>query len=134
MKRNIDWIDSEVIYQIMVDRFNGEWIEHDNANHFMGGTLKGVIEKLDYIKDMGITTIWLSPVSCTANYHGYHITDFMNIDPHFGTIEDFDMLVDTVHKKGMKIIADFVPNHCSVEHPYFKDALANRNSPYRKWF
>lgn len=134
MKRNIDWIDSEVIYQIMVDRFNGEWIEHDNANHFMGGTLKGVIEKLDYIKDMGITTIWLSPVSCTANYHGYHITDFMNIDPHFGTIEDFDMLVDTVHKKGMNIIADFVPNHCSVEHPYFKDALANRNSPYRKWF
>lgn len=134
MKRYTDWIDKEVIYQLMVDRFNGKWIEHENGNHFMGGTLKGVIEKLDYLKDMGITTVWLSPISCTANYHGYHITDFLNIDPHFGTMEDFNLLVDMVHKKGMKIIVDFVPNHCSAEHPYFKDALSNKNSPYRKWF
>lgn len=134
MKRNTAWIDNEIIYQIMIDRFNGKWTKLENGNHFMGGTLKGVTEKLDYIKDMGITTVWLSPISCSTNYHGYHITDFLSIDPHFGTMEDFDTLVDSVHKKGMKIIIDFVPNHCSVEHPYFKDAMGNKKSPYRKWF
>lgn len=118
----------------MVDRFNGVWINKENGNHFMGGTLNGVREKLDYIKNMGITTIWLSPISCSANYHGYHITDFMNIDPHFGTMADFEALVDDVHKKGMKIIVDFVPNHCSVEHPYFKEAMSDKESQYRKWF
>lgn len=134
MKRYIDWIDNEIIYQIMIDRFNGYWKTLKNGNHFMGGTLKGIIEKLDYIKDMGITCIWLSPISCTVNFHGYHITDFSNIDPHFGTMEDFDNLINMVHKKGMKIIIDFVPNHCSVNHPYFKDALNDKNSPYREWF
>lgn len=134
MKRNVDWIDNEIIYQLMVDRFNGSWIEHNNGNHFMGGTLKGVIDKLDYIKDMGATTVWLSPVSCTASYHGYHVTDFMCIDPHFGTMQDFELLVSAVHEKGMKIIIDFIPNHCSFKHPYFKDAINNEKSPYRKWF
>lgn len=134
MKRNIDWIDNEIIYQIMVDRFNGDWKKHENGNHFMGGTLKGIIEKLDYIKDMGATAIWLSPVSYTVNYHGYHITDFMNIDSHFGTMKDFDSLIETTHQKGMKIIIDFVPNHCSIEHPYFKDAINNKVSKFRKWF
>lgn len=134
MKRNTGWIDYEIIYQIMIDRFNGKWTKLENGNHFMGGTLKGVTEKLDYIKDMGITTVWLSPISCSTNYHGYHITDFLSIDPHFGTMEDFDTLVDSVHKKGMKIIIDFVPNHCSVEHPYFKDAMSSKESPYRDWF
>ncbi len=133
-KRNIDWIDNEVIYQIMVDRFNGKWTETENGNHFMGGNLKGVIEKLDYIKNMGITSIWLSPISCSKNYHGYHITDFLNIDPHFGTMEDFDVLVNAIHEKGMKLIIDFVPNHCSVDHPFFEYAKNRKESPYRKWF
>ena len=133
-KRNTEWIDREVIYQIMVDRFNGNWLKNENGNHFMGGDLNGIIEKADYIKDLGITAVWLSPISCTANYHGYHITDFLNIDPHFGTMDDFKRLVETLHGKGMKVILDFVPNHCSVEHPYFKEAIADAGSPYRRWF
>ena len=118
----------------MVDRFNGSWSGCENGNHFMGGSLNGITEKLDYIKEMGMTAIWLSPVSCTANYHGYHITDFKNIDPHYGTMDDFDRLVNTAHEKGLKIIVDFVPNHCSVEHPFFKDAIASADSRYRNWF
>lgn len=133
-RRNINWIDDLVIYQIMVDRFNGEWRETENGNHFMGGTLRGVMEKLDYIQGMGITAIWLSPVACSVNYHGYHITDYMTIDPHFGTMADFDALVAAVHSRGMKLLIDYVPNHCSVEHPYFKDAMARPQSEYRKWF
>ena len=67
MKRYTDWIDNDIIYQLLVDRFNGKWTRHENGNHFMGGTLRGVIEKLDYIKNLGATTIWLSPVSGTKN-------------------------------------------------------------------
>lgn len=129
-----NWIDKEVIYQIFVDRFSGKWKEKENGNHFMGGNLRGVINKLDYLRDLGITTIWLSPVCCTQNYHGYHTTNFMEIDPRFGTIDDLTELIDKVHAKKMKIIVDFVPNHCSIEHPFFKDALKNENSNYRDWF
>ena len=134
MANNIEWIDNETIYQILIDRFNGEWKSNKNTNDFMGGNINGILEKLDYIQDLGITTIWLSPISCSVNYHGYHITDFMNVDPHFGTMNDFCKLVNEVHKRNMKIIIDFVPNHCSIEHPFFKEAYSNINSKYRKWF
>lgn len=134
MKRDIDWIDNQVIYQIMVDRFNGKWRYAENGNHFMGGTLEGINRKLEYIRDMGFTAIWLSPVNCTLNYHGYHVTDFMNIDSHFGSMDDFKRLIDRIHELEMKVIVDFVPNHCSVEHPYFKQARDNVNSKYRDWF
>lgn len=134
VRRNIDWIDEAVIYQIMVDRFNGEWKETENGNHFMGGTLKGVMDKLDYIQGMGFTSIWLSPVACSVNYHGYHVTDFLHVDSHFGTMDDLSALIKAIHARGMTVLVDYVPNHCSVEHPYFKEAMAHPHSAYRRWF
>lgn len=131
---NNDWIDKEIIYQVFVDRFAGFKEVKENGNHFIGGNIRGVIERLDYLQNMGITTIWLSPICRTANYHGYHISDFMKMDERFGTIEDLAELIELVHKRGMKIIADFVPNHCSMEHPYFQQALNDPNSKYRDWF
>lgn len=115
-----DWIDKEVIYQVFVDRFAGFPETKENGNIFMGGNLQGVIDRLDYLQNMGITTLWLSPIYCTANYHGYHATDFMNIDPRFGTMRELAELIESVHKRKMKIIVDFVPNHCSINHPFFK--------------
>lgn len=125
-----------MIYQILIDRFNGGWTTHpQNANAFLGGTLNGIIEKLDYIKSLGATYIWLSPFFKTDAYHGYHTTDYEQIDPHFGTWEDLKNLVDEAHKIGIRIIADFVPNHCHANHPFFQDAIKNPlTSPYRKWF
>lgn len=130
----VQWMDSQRIYHIMVDRFNGKWIESHNGNHFMGGTLQGIMEKLDYIRGMGFTAVWLSPVTCSSGYHGYHITDFRKIDSHFGTMEDFDRLIHSAHNLGMRVIVDFVPNHCSVHHPVFQEALHDESSPSRRYF
>ncbi|MCK4347917.1 MAG: hypothetical protein KAW47_04800, partial [Thermoplasmatales archaeon] len=70
----------------------------------------------------------------TNIYHGYHITDFYQVDPHYGTAEDIKKLIKTVHKYDMQIIADFVPNHCSRGHPFFQDAQHNIKSEYGQWF
>jgi len=94
------------------------------------GDLKGVTEKLDYINDgndttdtdLGCNEIWLMPVSPSPTYHKYDVTDYKDIDPQYGTIEDFDELVDECHKRGVNVIVDTVLNHTSVEHPWFKAA------------
>lgn len=125
-----------MIYQILIDRFNGGWTTPPkNKNAFLGGTLKGITEKLDYIQSLGAAYVWLSPFFKTDAYHGYHILDYEQIDPHFGTWEDLSELIDTAHKKGIRIIADFVPNHCHRNHPFFQDAINNpKTSEYRNWF
>jgi glycosidase len=101
---------------------------------FLGGTIRGITQKLDYIKDLGVNTLWISPFYKTDQYHGYHVTDFFQVEPRFGNVEDLKDLIESVHKAGMRIIADFVPNHCSGQHPYFLDAQNRKNSPYRDWF
>ena len=131
----IDWFKNAVIYQIFIDRFAGftstkNWDQPD----FLGGNIKGIIQKIPYLKDLGISTIWISPIYKTSAYHGYHITDFFSVDSHFGTEKDIKMLIKTIHDNKMKIIADFVPNHCSKDHPYFKEAQSDKNSPYFNWF
>lgn len=128
-----DWFHKAVIYQVFLDRFNG-FKKKTNVPEFLGGNIKGVLRKLDYFESLGINVIWLSPFYESLNYHGYHITDFKKVDPHFGTEEDLRNLMDEAHKRGLYIIADFVPNHCSHEHPFFKDACQNRHSKYSDWF
>lgn len=124
-----------MIYHILIDRFDGGWsTPPKNINGFLGGTLKGVTKRLDYIESLGATAIWLSPFLKTESYHGYHITDYEEIEPKFGTWDDLRTLITEAHKRGMKIIADFVPNHCYESHPFFKEAATNHKSPYRKWF
>ncbi|MGM0902386.1 MAG: alpha-amylase family glycosyl hydrolase [Bacillota bacterium] len=123
------WQD-ETIYSIMIDRFNNG----DNTNDFEvntkdpqayhGGDFEGIIKQLDYIKDMGFTTILLSPVfdNGSKGYHGYWIHDFTKLEEHFGTMETFKRLVDEVHDRDMKIILDFVVDQVGPEHPWLDDS------------
>ena len=129
------WFDNIRIYHLLIDRFNGGWqVPPKSENVFCGGTLQGVTDKLDYIKDMGFTAIMLSPIFKSANYHGYHTLNFDEVDPHFGTWEDYQKLLDTAHAKDLKIICDFVPNHCWYQAPMFQEALIANGGKHRDWF
>ena len=129
------WFSNSIIYHIFIDRFSGfKSTKNWEKPIFLGGNIRGIIDKLTYLKDLGVNTIWISPFYETSAYHGYHITDFFRVDSHFGTIDDIKKLIQSVHENDMHIIADFVPNHCSKEHPFFKDAQLNKNSPYYDWF
>lgn len=127
-KEERNWQD-EAIYFIMVDRFNNMDPTNDqdvNVNDpkaYHGGDLKGVTAKLDYIKEMGFTAIWLTPIfqNEPGGYHGYWISDFYKVDPHFGTLSDLKRLVKEAHKRDMKVILDFVVNHTGPHHPWLND-------------
>ena len=130
-----NWFDNIRIYHLLIDRFNGGWqVPPKSENVFCGGTLKGVIEKFDYIKDLGFTAIMLSPIFKSANYHGYHTLNFEEVDPHFGSWEDYQQLLDLAHDKGLKIICDFVPNHCWYQAPIFEQSLLKNGGKHRDWF
>ena len=130
-----NWFDNIRIYHLLIDRFNGGWqVPPKSENVFCGGNLQGVIEKLDYIKDLGFNAIMLSPIFKSANYHGYHTLNFEDVDPHIGTWDDYQLLLDKAHDKGMKIICDFVPNHCWYEAPVFAESLLKNGGKHRDWF
>jgi len=125
----------EVIYHILIDRFAGfpstqQW----DQPRFLGGTIRGITDKLPYLVDLGVTTLWISPFYRTSAYHGYHITDFFQVEPRFGTVEDLTELIRESHRNRLHIIADFVPNHCSREHPFFTEAQQDKTSRYKDWF
>jgi len=133
-KKN-SWSNNDIIYHILIDRFSSSKSDKNwKKPIFYGGTLKGINDKLPYLKNLGVTTLWISPFYKTSAYHGYHITDYFSVDPHFGNESDLQTLIDRVHANEMKIITDFVPNHCSKKHPFFIDAQINKNSKYKKWF
>lgn len=117
----------ERIYHIMIDRFFPSRVE-DSKGNFKGGCLRSIINYLDYVKGLGMTGIMLTPFYKTAAYHGYHIVDFEQIDPHFGTKEDLTELVSEVHQRGMTIVADFVANHCHRKCTLFADGK------HKDWF
>ncbi len=118
----------ERIYHIMVDRFFPSKEEDSNGN-FKGGSLRSIIDNLDYIQELGMTGIMLTPLYKTAAYHGYHIVDFEQIvDDHFGTTDDLVELVEKVHERGMKIVVDFVANHCHRSCSLFSDGK------HKDWF
>lgn len=133
------WPQTAVIYQIFIDRFSrgparDRELAPDNTPVFCGGNLRGIIARLDYLSDLGVTALWLSPFNTGSAYHGYHITDFFGVDPRFGTNEELKELISRAHERGMKLLMDFVPNHMSSQHPYFVEAQKRSDSPYRKWF
>ena len=130
-----NWFDTIRIYHLLIDRFNGGWqVPPKSENKFCGGNLQGVIEKLDYIKDLGFNAIMLSPIFKSANYHGYHTLNFEEVDPHLGTWKDYQQLLDQANDKGLKIICDFVPNHCWYEAPIFAESLMKNGGKHRDWF
>ncbi len=126
--KNNDWWKSAVVYQIYPKSFkdsNGDGI----------GDLVGIIDKLDYLKDLGVKVIWLTPIYVSPqNDNGYDIADYYNIDPMFGNMEDFKKLLKETHKKGMKLILDMVVNHTSTEHYWFKEAIKDVNNPYHNFY
>ncbi len=132
------WAREAVVYHVFVDRFYpGEglpWKNPETLAGFYGGTLRGVIQKLDYIGEMGFTALWLSPIFPSLTHHGYDAMDYFSIEPRFGTLEDFKELLAEAHARGIRIILDFVANHCSEQHPAFQSAKTDPNSPYRDWF
>lgn len=129
------WFRDTIIYQIFIDRFAGfPEITGWEKPKFLGGNLRGIIEKLDYLYDLGVTALWLSPFCQTSAYHGYHITDFFKVDPDFGTEEELKELISRAHAKNLRIITDFVPNHCSAYHPIFQKAQNDRDSLFYNWF
>jgi len=122
------WWKEEVIYQIYPRSFkdsNGDGI----------GDIKGVISKLDYIKDLGVDIIWMSPIYMSPNDdNGYDISDYYAIHPEFGTMDDFDELLKGIHDRGMKLIMDLVVNHTSDEHAWFEEAKQSKDNPYRDYY
>lgn len=132
--------NNERIYHIFVDRFStgddelDKKLAYQYEIDFMGGNLNGIIKKLDYIKDLGFRAIWLSPIFKGNDYHGYHVTNFFELDPHFGDLDDLKKLIQKAHEKGIKIILDMVLNHAHETHYFFLDAKQNSKSKYRDWF
>ncbi|MEZ4583163.1 MAG: alpha-amylase family glycosyl hydrolase [Caldilineaceae bacterium] len=126
------WAREAVIYHVFVDRFTGvenRWLEPAEMEQFAGGTLAGVTEKLDYIADLGVTTLWLSPFFKTSFYHGYDTVDFYTVDPRFGTNDDVRALVDAAHARGLRVILDFVANHVGTGFAPFAAAAADPPIP-----
>ncbi len=131
------WATEAVIYQVFVDRFAPvpqRWLGSDEMVDFIGGTLRGVLDHLDHIADLGATVIWLSPIFVTPTYHGYDTTHFTQLDPRFGTEADLRALVDAAHQRGIRVLLDFVANHVSLDFAPFVAAKDDPNSPYRPWF
>jgi len=133
-----EWAAEAVVYQIFVDRFNPgkgkSWLRPASLGGFYGGTLQGVTEKLSDLAELGFNAVWLTPVFPSPSHHGYDATDFNEIEPRLGSIEDLKRLIDEAHQYGIRVILDIVPNHCSNLHPYFQDAILKADSPYREWF
>src|SRR4030043_790002 len=129
------WFHHAIIYHIFLDRFAG-FTTTEGSEHpiFLGGNIQGIREKLSYLQDLGVNTIWISPFYQTNTYHGYHITNFFTLDPHFGTLDDLKQLIHEAHQRHLHVITDFVPNHCSRDHPFFQDAIKNKHSIYHDWF
>ena len=123
-----DWWKGKVAYQIYPKSFkdsNGDGV----------GDLKGITEKLDYLQDLGIDILWLSPVYKSPFIdQGYDISDYYAIDPLFGTMEDMEKLIAEGKKRGISIIMDLVVNHCSSHHEWFQKALADPDGPYADYF
>lgn len=131
-----EWFREAIIYEIFVDRFaaDGELPDDLDLVERHGGSIKGIISKLDYLVDLGINCIWLTPIFSCTSYHGYDPKDHRSIDPRFGSLETVKELLSEAKKRKIRIIFDFVANHFSNEHPAFMKARQDKNDPYYQWF
>ncbi|MBE5661600.1 alpha,alpha-phosphotrehalase [Staphylococcus sp. SS21] len=127
MLNEIDW-RKLVVYQIYPKSFN------DTTGNGIGD-INGIIEKLDYIKLLGVDYIWLTPVyESPMNDNGYDISNYLEINEDFGTMDDFERLINVAHEKGIKVMLDIVINHTSTEHEWFKAARKSKDNPYRDYY
>ncbi|MGE7863993.1 alpha,alpha-phosphotrehalase [Bacillus mobilis] len=122
-----DWHKS-VVYQIYPKSFNSYYNKET-------GDIKGVTEKLDYLKELGVDYIWLTPIyQSPQNDNGYDVSDYYSIDPSYGTMEEFEELLEEAKARNIEIMLDIVVNHSSTEHKWFKEAKEDKNSPYRNYY
>lgn len=123
-----DWWKKSVVYQIYPNSFN-------DTNGDGIGDIQGIIEKLDYLKELGIDVIWLSPIyDSPQEDNGYDIRHYQEIYEKYGTMEDFDQLLKETHVRGMKLVMDLVVNHTSDEHQWFVESKSSKESPYRDYY
>ena len=123
-----EWWKEEIVYQIYPKSFK-------DSNHDGIGDIQGIIEKLDYLEDLGVTMLWICPVyQSPMDDNGYDISDYYQIHPDFGTMDDMDELIQKAKERHIKIIMDLVINHTSDEHAWFQEALKNPDSPYRNYY
>jgi len=139
------WVQDAIFYQIFPDRFARSkrlpdigfetWDAPPSFHGFKGGDLYGIAERLDYLKDLGVTALYLNPIFASASNHRYHTYDYHNVDPLLGGNDAFRFMLDEAHKRDMKVILDGVFNHASRGFWQFHHVLENRiGSPYREWF
>jgi cyclomaltodextrinase len=143
-----DWVQDAIFYQILPDRFYNADPSNDPPNdqpidftgrvegdRFYGGDLKGILARLDYLRELGITALYLNPVFASVSHHNYDVDDYERVDPQLGTEDDLRRLADTLHQHGMRLILDGVFNHVGIHFFAFQDLLAHQErSPYRDWF
>jgi len=141
-----EWVKHAVFYQIFPERFaNGEpsrspenaepWGSPPTVHNFMGGDIKGIVDHLDYLQNLGITAIYFNPIFQATSNHKYNTFDYFTIDPHFGDLQRFRQLVEECHARNIKVVLDGVFNHCGRGFFAFHDVLENGPySPYAKWF
>ncbi|MGB5910269.1 MAG: alpha-glucosidase [Promethearchaeia archaeon] len=125
---NLKWWQKTVVYQIYPRSFR------DTTGNGIGD-LRGIFEKLDYLEGLGVETIWFSPFfNSPQGDHGYDVSDFRSVDPDYGTMRDFDELLNEIHNRNMKIVLDLVLNHTSDKHPWFKESASSRENSKRDWY
>lgn len=147
LHKRIDWLKNRVFYQIFIDRFNlgdkNKDLSYINLKvdeipkptSFYGGDLKGIINKLDYLKDLGVNALYLTPIFKSISNHKYDISDYYSIDSQFGSKEDLKELIKKAHENDIKIILDAVFNHCSDRFFAFEDVIKKgKESKYFDWF
>lgn len=123
-----DWWRTSTVYQVYPKSFN-------DTTGLGTGDIRGLMEKLDYIKGLGIDIVWLQPVYVSPqNDNGYDVADYCSIDPAYGTMDDFDKLVAELKKRDMHLMIDIVVNHSSTEHRWFKEAVSSRDNPFRDYY
>lgn len=127
VKSSPKWPKSAVIYEIFPRSF------YDNSGDGIGD-FKGLKKKIPYFKELGINTLWLTPILPSPSSHGYDLTDYKSINKDFGNLEDFKEFLSDAKKNDIKIILEMVFNHTSTEHPWFKEALKDKKSPYREYY
>lgn len=141
-----DWVRDAIFYQIFPDRFcNGDpgndpagivpWDSRPSRISFFGGDLLGIVGKLDYLQDLGVNALYLTPIFEAPSNHKYDTKDYFRVDPVFGGDDALQELVAALHERKMRIVLDGVFNHCSEEHPFFQDVIAHgSDSLYWDWF
>lgn len=144
--KKVDWLSSAVVYQIFVDRFNRggdgdtgyinlKWGDKPTPKSFAGGDLDGIRQKLGYLCDLGVNTLYLTPIFTSVSNHKYDISDYYNVDPHFGGNAAFERLMNACKARGVRVILDAVFNHCSEHIAQFADVKQKgKDSPYHDWF